>query len=85
MPLFNYKCEDCDFVVEVFLHSHEDRVDKLCPECESFLKRMFSPAKKRVRLDAKDLYNTKIKQDADRIQDKINKGSDKHFLDLTGE
>ena len=33
MPLFEYQCQDCGWVFEVFTHRREQKVSPKCPEC----------------------------------------------------
>lgn len=43
MPLYEYKCQDCGKVIEVFVRSVNKKLDLACPDCKSKnLKKIFS-------------------------------------------
>lgn len=43
MPIYEYKCQDCGKVTEVFVRSINERVDLSCPDCQSKnLQKIFS-------------------------------------------
>lgn len=86
MPLFNYKCQGCEFIVEKFLHHRDDEVEIECPECggEGF-DQIIGNVQNRVWLNATENLHSRILPDADRIQEKICNGSDSDFLDIVGD
>ena len=84
MPLFTYKCLDCDHIMEKFQHDPDDEV--VCPECESEnCERQFGSTHNRTWLDAKDMLKEKIAPDAKRMMDNMRKGKDKEFFDVYGD
>ena len=85
MPLYLYKCKECEHLVEKFRNSPNKDDELLCEECEGVCERQFSVAANRVWLDSKDLYNDKIKPDAERIMKKMKSGRDKEFFDIYGD
>jgi putative FmdB family regulatory protein len=85
MPLYLYKCNKCDHLVEKFRNKSEMDDELLCEECSGVCERQFSVVGNRVWLDAKDLYNQKIKTDAENIMKKIKSGKDKDFFDIYGD
>lgn len=40
MPHYDYKCEKCDYVFEVF-HKMTENPEVFCPKCNSSVKRLF--------------------------------------------
>ncbi|MFQ5722431.1 MAG: zinc ribbon domain-containing protein, partial [Candidatus Aminicenantales bacterium] len=43
MPIYEYKCQDCGQVMEVFVRSIHEKVKVLCSHCHSSnLKKIFS-------------------------------------------
>lgn len=86
MPLFNYQCQKCGWVIEKFQHKKDEEVELACEECESEeFERVMGVIYNRTWENAKDALKNRILPDADRIQDKISKGSDNDFLDITGD
>lgn len=86
MPLYNYKCNKCEAVMEKFRHKSERDEEIACSECESVdCERLFAVVGNRVWLEAKDLYNQKIKPDAERMMKNMKKGKNKEFFDIYGE
>lgn len=86
MPLFNYQCQNCGWVVEKFLHNRDDPAELVCTECEGVeFERIMGLVHNRTWLNARDALNNKVLPDADRIQKKISSGSDSDFLDITGD
>jgi putative FmdB family regulatory protein len=35
MPIYEYRCQDCGKVTEVFIRSINEKVDVSCPDCRS--------------------------------------------------
>ena len=85
MPLFTFKCMECECFMEKFLHNIEE-YEAICEECGSIkCERQFSLCGNRVWLDAKDMYDQKIAPDAKRIMDKMGKGNSSDFFDIYGD
>jgi len=43
MPIYEYKCQDCGKVTEVFVRSIQKKIDISCPNCQSKnLQKIFS-------------------------------------------
>jgi len=43
MPIYEYKCQECGKVIEVFVRSIHEKIDLSCPDCKSKnLKKIFS-------------------------------------------
>jgi putative FmdB family regulatory protein len=84
MPLFIYKCVDCEKEIEKFQHNNAI-LDIVCSKCGGKCERQFPETKNRIKLNARDTYEQVIKPDVDRISKKISEGSDKYFLDVCGE
>lgn len=85
MPLFNYQCQDCDWLVERFLHNRDEEVELVCDECEGInMERVMGLIHNRTQYNAHDTLHNKILPDVDRIQKKVSSGSDSDFLDITG-
>lgn len=86
MPLFIYKCQECDYEVEKFQHNSSEDLEIKCEVCEDEMcVKQISCIRSRTWLNAKDMYNNKIRPDAERIVDKVSKGSDKDFFDICGD
>jgi len=86
MPLFSYECNKCECVVEKFVHKSSDIPELKCRKCDGIgFKKLFSDVKSRIGLDAKTLYETKIKPDVQRIMKNISNGKDSDFLDISGD
>lgn len=86
MPLFNYECNKCKFVIEKFQHKASEKPELMCKECGGReFERLFSSHHNRTIMNAKETYAQKIKPDINRISNEINKGKDKTFLDIYGE
>jgi len=86
MPLYNYKCKECEHMVEKFQHNAEDILEIICEECGSKgCEKQLPFANSRVWLDAKELYNEKIAPDARRIMDNMKKDKDNAFFDIYGD
>ncbi len=54
MPLYEYQCENCEFVVEKI--EFGDEIDRLhiCPKCSLIMKRNFTPTSTfRLKYDTK--------------------------------
>lgn len=85
MPLFTYKCLDCEHLMEKFQHDTEDR-HIICTECDGVnCKKQMPFAYNRTWLDAKEMIKEKIGPDAKRIMDNMKKGSDSDFSDIYGD
>jgi len=87
MPLFLFKCSKCGNADEKFFHSAEnaDKANILCSCCDGSCSRQLSSFKSKLQLDAKELYEQKIKPEVDEICKRIANGSDRDFLDIYGE
>lgn len=49
MPLFEYECQDCGRVFEVFTQGRDQKVRPKCPECGSKnVERIWSPFSGRI-------------------------------------
>jgi len=85
MPLFSYECKKCEHIIEKF--QHKPTVEALCcAECNgSDFQKIFGIPENRTHRNAKDYYNEVISPEAKRIRNKIDKGSDKDFIDIYGE
>lgn len=84
MPLFNFKCKNCGFVIEKF-QSGEDEPEIVCSECGSEdFKKVFGAWNNRKWLSAKEMYTQKIGPDAQRIMKEMSR-NDNHFSDIYGE
>ena len=85
MPLFNFECETCGNIIEKFQHKERD-IEIICERCAGTVwRRIIGIVGTKVRLNATDTYNEKIKPEVDRITKKIYDGDDKTFLDICGE
>ena len=85
MPLFNFRCENCECTIEKF-QKGEDLPELICPECDGVeFKKVFSKWNNRKQREARELYNEKIVPDAKRIMREMKSGNNKHFLDVYGE
>ena len=86
MPLFIYKCKNCDAEIEKFQHDGGEVLDVVCKVCgcEECEKQM-PFTNNRTILNANDFYSDKIKPDADRILNNAYGGKDRDFLDICGE
>lgn len=86
MPLFIYKCTQCDNEMEKFQHNGADTLELKCPECGcEVCEKMMPFFNNRVWLDAKDMLKERIEPEAKQIMDKMRKGKDKAFFDIYGE
>lgn len=84
MPLFTYKCPECEHSVEKFQHNSED-IEVICQNCGHNCEKQMPFSHNRTWLDAKEYLKEKILPDADRIKSNIAKGKDKDFFDLYGD
>lgn len=86
MPLYEYECQECGHIFELFLHSSDQEVELECPKCaHKECKRLVPFTRNRVLYKAKENYSRRLGPEVDRIMDKVNKGSDKDFLDICGD
>lgn len=85
MPLFTFKCNECDHLMEKFLHKLEEDDEILCEECEGLCTRQLAAFGARVWLDSKALYSDKIAPDAKRIMDNMRKDKKDAFFDIYGD
>ena len=86
MPLYNYKCDKCKTILEKFQHAPDNSVVE-CNACGySECSRVLAAAAfGRTRLNARDNLSQRIMPDVERIEKKINEGSDDAFIDIHGE
>ena len=85
MPLFNYKCTECENVVEKFL-LHADSKVKITCECGCIEhKRLISFPNCRTQLNAADSMKQNILPEVKRIKDRMASGSDADFFDIYGD
>ena len=84
MPLFSFKCTECEFIVEKMIGA-DGYQDVICEECGAVCKRLFSMCGNRTRLNAKDFYNEKILPGVKKFGDDLNSGNDDAFFDICGE
>ena len=86
MPLFTYRCCDCDNIMEKFFFNLELTVEIVCDKCGGKkCERQLSLCQNATILDAKSFYAQKIKPDADRISKEINEGKESTLIDVCGE
>ena len=86
MPLFNYKCKNCEQVTERFQHNLEAKVDIICKQCDSTeFERLPSCFHNRTWLNSRENLSRNILPDAERIRKDILKGKDSAFCDIYGE
>lgn len=84
MPLYCYECQECEHVFEIFQHN-SDVVEVECEQCEQLkCERLISFIYNRTKYSARENLHRRINPEVDRIMDKVSKGSDKDFLDITG-
>lgn len=85
MPLFVFKCNDCEFVMEKFINGNPEEREIICKNCESKnCVRQFSFFGNRVWLEAKDYYKEKIMPEVKKISENMDK-KDSVLLDVCGE
>lgn len=87
MPFYDYVCEECLHKFEVLQAISEDPVE-VCPNCcEKKVKRLITvPAKGQVEYkDNKELYEMKIKPEAQAIAQKVREGDEEAAADILGE
>ena len=82
MPLFSYKCIDCDAIIEKFLHTAKETL--VC-SCGKDMKRVLSNTHGRVSLNAYDNLQENILPEVDKIMERVANGSDTDFADISGE
>lgn len=86
MPLFNYQCRDCDWMVEKFVHSADAELEVICEECNSLeFEKVIGSVFNRTWLNAKDSFNNRITPEVERISKNISEGNDNDFLDIAGD
>lgn len=85
MPLYNYKCPDCEYIIEKFQYKPSDVIEIICERCGSQCEKQLPFAYSRVWLDAKSMYDNKIAPDAKRIMDNMANGKDGDFIDIYGD
>jgi len=86
MPLYNYQCQECGFVLEKFHHHPEDEVEMVCSECEcEDFERIVGFVHNRTKLNARDNLEQRLTPEVNRIMKKVSEGSDKDFLDIAGD
>jgi len=86
MPLFSYRCNECEQVVEKFQHNADVVPEMKCGycECENFERLVAFPHNRNI-LNARDNLDERILPDAQRLQKEMQSGKDSTFLDLYGE
>lgn len=84
MPLYSFKCMECENIVEKFLYKVEES-EVVCDLCGKKCIKVFGKISKRKKRSPQELFEEKISPDVDRIMEKVEGGSDKDFLDIVGE
>lgn len=85
MPLYNYKCLDCEAVIEVFQQS-KDTPEMQCKKCgSSRFKKLLAVPRNRTQLGSRDELFERTLPEADKIRKDIEAGKDSAFLDIYGE
>ena len=85
MPLYLYECKECEIVFELFQHN-SIQVNIQCPQCEhNECKKLIGRPNNRTLYNARENLTNKILPDANAILNKVAKGKDKDFLDISGE
>ena len=86
MPIFNYGCEKCKHVMEVFQHNSDELDDLECAECGSDeCSKLLSDWNNRTWLEAKDMLREKILPEARKVREELSRGKDSTFLDIYGD
>lgn len=86
MPLYIFKCDDCDKTKEIFEHKIlDDDAEIECEHCNGKCHKAYGRYGARKRMSSEELLEEKILPDAERIMEKVSKGSDSDFLDICGE
>lgn len=86
MPLFNYKCPECEHIMEKFQHNSTAVLEIKCEECGAEgCEKQLPFTHTRVWLEARDFLKEKIGPDAKRIMDNMKKGKNKDFFDIYGD
>jgi putative FmdB family regulatory protein len=84
MPMFNFKCCECEAVFEKFVHPGKD-VEFQCEECGcTECEKVFGQVHTRTWMKAKELFDEKIDPEVERIRKEIREGDDNAFLDIAG-
>ena len=84
MPLYNYKCNDCEYIVEKF-QSGWEAIELECESCGGECGKVFGRTHTRTSYNARDTLERRITPEVDRISDQISKGNEKDFFDIHGE
>lgn len=84
MPLFNYKCDKCEIVIEKYVNPGKNpKVN--CPECDGDLEKVFGSFCNRTWRRANENFDEVLDPEIERIRKKIREGSDNDFLDIAGD
>lgn len=85
MPLYNYKCNKCEYIMEKFQHNNKNVEDVKCDKCSGECAKVMGVVYNRTWLNSRENYARRIKPEVDRISNNISKGKDNDFLDIYGE
>lgn len=86
MPLFSYKCTECEQVVEKFQHNAKDEIEIACEECGAVeFERLPAWSNNRTLLNSRENLEKNILPDAERIRKDIRGGKDSAFFDIYGD
>jgi len=83
MPIYEYKCQDCNNIIEEFQHI-SDKPLSVCPKCSGGLKRLISWNSVNVIYGAQEHYEKEIKPEAKRIAERIKAGDEDAAADIFG-
>lgn len=85
MPIYEYECQECQHRFEEWAKI-SDPYPEECPECGAKkLERIISlTSTGEVAMDAKELYERKIKPEAKAIADRIRAGDENAAADIFG-
>jgi len=85
MPVYEYKCEKCDVIIEEF-QKVDDPPLKICSKCSGILKKLFSIGTISVEYgNPKEKFENDIKPEARKIAERIKAGDEKAAADFFGE
>lgn len=86
MPLFTFKCLNCEEIVEKFFKNECNNLEYECKcGCKEFERIFDFKTSGSVWKNAKDHMENVIEPEINKIQEKLSKGSDSTFLDIVGD
>lgn len=85
MPIYDYKCCECNFTFSEFQLIDEEPIEK-CPKCSGKVKKMIQKVHADIiYTNGREIYEKEIRPEVDRIVSKAKNGDLETISDLFGE